>query len=431
MKYSDIKEAHFIGIGGIGVSAIARMMLDDGKKVSGSDTVDSKITIELGKLGATINIGHDVQNVPDGVDVVVYTLAIADTNPELSSPYVKTAELFSYPEMLGIIAQDKFTIAVTGTHGKTTTTAMISKILSEADLSPTVIVGSFLAEGKSNFIAGNSNILVIEACEYRRSFLNYTPDVLVITNIDEDHLDYYVDLKDIQNAFSECVGRVKGGGYVVANIHHPHVEPVVVGGSEGVHYTDYTEYTGPAIELPLPGEHNQENAKAALAVARIFDVPDEISLFALKDFKGTWRRFEYKGMTKTGADVYDDYAHHPTEIKATLKAAREFFGDREIIVLFQPHLYSRTQLLMDSFAQSFDDINEVVVSPIYAAREQPIEGVTSETLCERIKEYNKNTVCLPDLDEVMVYAQMKAQKGDVIITMGAGDISIIADELLK
>src|SRR3990167_10434405 len=296
---NKIKRAHFVGIGGIGVSAIARMMLAEVKIVGGSDTSDSAIIDELRKLGAKIFIGHKAENVANDVDLLVYTPALTADNPELKKAVELGIPTLSYPEMLGLISKDKHTIAVSGAHGKTTTTAMIAKILIDAELDPTVIVGSLLKESKSNLIMGKSDYFIVEACEYERSFLNIKPKLLVITNIEADHLDYYKDINDIKDAFNQLALQ-----------------------SENT-IRDYTKYLEKVPKLSVPGLHNRMNAAAAYAVADFLGIDESVIKKALINFSGTWRRLEKRGETGEGTVIYDDYAHHPTEIKASLEALRE------------------------------------------------------------------------------------------------------------
>lgn len=434
----NIFATHFIGIGGIGVSSIARMFLLQGKRVSGSDVSSSKTTEELEKLGARIFERHDAKNIPENIDLVIYTIAIPGDNPEFLEAKKRGLPMLSYPELLGLISKDKYTIAVSGTHGKTTTTAMIAKVLIEAQLDPTVIVGSFLkgldpstgSGQESNFIAGKSNYFVVEACEYRRSFLNINPKIIIITNIDNDHLDYYKDIADIQNAFREFISKLPEDGIVVCNPNDPLVRPVVA--NAGVKIIDYSLYS--ATPLSVPGAHNISNAKAAEGVGEILGIDKNKIASALLGFKGTWRRSEYKGKTHTGVEVYDDYAHHPTEIKATLKAFREKFPRKHIIVLFQPHLYSRTKLLLSDFAESFGEADKVFILPIYAAREALDPSISNKVLAQTINaSKHRPTIALEvsDFVEARKTLENHSGEGDILITIGAGDVYKIGELLLN
>ena len=425
---SKIKKAHFVGIGGIGVSAIARMMLAEGKIVSGSDSSDSLITKELEKLGAKIFLGHNAKNVADDVDLIVYTPAVDFENPELKKANELNVPTLSYPEMLGIISKNKYTIAISGAHGKTTTTAMIAKILIDANLDPTIIVGSLLKDSKSNFVAGKGGYFVVEACEYKKSFLEINPKIIVITNIDNDHLDYYKNLNNIKKAFAEFVSKLPEGGYLICDPNDKNLKEVIKKTKAKI--IDYTKIIA-GFNLKIPGQHNIKNAKAALAVAEILNINKKETLKSLNGFSGAWRRFEYKGETKNGVIVYDDYGHHPTEIKATLKGAREFFGGKKIWCVFQPHLYSRTKLLLSDFGRSFSDADEVILADIYAAREDKDESINSKMLAEEIIKNGGAAMYMESFDKIAKLLAEKAEKGDVVITMGAGDIYKVGENLLK
>ncbi len=438
----NVRNIHFVGIGGIGVSAIARMMIFEGKRVSGSDVSDSLITRELKKLGAKIYMGHGTDNLAKDIDLVVYTTAVAKDNPELEKAKKLKIPALTYSQTLGAVSKGKYTVAVSGTHGKTTTTAMIAKILIDAKLAPTIIVGSLLKKENSNFIAAKGgprhgraakgDLFVCEACEYNRAFLDLSPKILVITNIEEDHLDYYKDLRDIQNAFAELAGKLGKDGFLVCNPNDKNLKPIVKKlarlGRDATKIIDYSKIRLSADALKVPGEHNIKNGKAALGVAKILKIKNEAAIKSLSSFPGVWRRFEYKGKTKNGVAVYDDYAHHPTEIKATLKAACGRFGDKKIFCVFQPHLFSRTRLLMDDFAESFGDADEVIVANIYAARERDDGSVNGRDLAERIK--NVSARHIGSFKEIKKFLKKNARRGDVIITMGAGDIFKVGESML-
>ncbi|KKP90244.1 MAG: UDP-N-acetylmuramate-L-alanine ligase, partial [Parcubacteria group bacterium GW2011_GWA2_36_10] len=405
-----------------------RMMLAEGKIVSGSDVSESTTIDELRKLGAKIFLGHSADNVAEDTDLIVYTPAITDDNPEIK----KIAELgipaLSYPEMLGLISKNKYTIAVSGAHGKTTTTAMIAKILIDAKKDPTVIVGSLLKDQKSNFLAGKSDYFVVEACEYKKSFLNLNPKIIVITNIDNDHLDYYGSLENIKKVFGEFVAKLDGDGFLVCDPSDENLKEVAKKTKAKI--IDYTKIkTG--FNLKIPGGHNIKNAQSAMAVAQILNIGEKEAINSLNDFSGTWRRFEHKGETKNGVLVYDDYAHHPTEIKATLKSAREFFGDKKIFCVFQPHLYSRTKLLLEDFGKSFSDADEIILADIYAAREPKDESINSEMLAKDILKNGGKAMFLSSFEKIADFLAENAKEDNVVITMGAGDIFKIGENLLK
>ncbi|PIQ36154.1 MAG: UDP-N-acetylmuramate--L-alanine ligase [Candidatus Yonathbacteria bacterium CG10_big_fil_rev_8_21_14_0_10_43_136] len=423
----NIHTAHFVGIGGIGVSALARIMLLKGAYVTGSDRERSIIIEKLEEDGAKIFIGHNATNVPENCDLVVYSPAIAMDNPELVVASESGAKVFSYPRVLGILSEGMRTIAVSGTHGKTTTTAMISEILVGAKLSPTVVVGSLLKKTGTNFILGTSNLFVVEACEYQRSFINLSPDILAITNIDNDHLDYYGTIEGVQKAFAEFVEKVPANGAIVCDPNDPFVAPVLVNATARI--VDYTK-ENIIVPLQITGDHNKKNAKVAIAIAKILGVDGIEATRLLALFGGTWRRMELKGKIKNGALVYDDYAHHPTEIKATLQGFRAKYFKWRLVVVYQPHLYSRTKTLLNDFAQSFGDADEVIVAPIYAAREAPDPEISSEVLAEAIRAHNPNVHVGSNFSEIENYLRDTITPNDVIITMGAGDIYKVGESLL-
>ena len=434
----DNKKVHFVGIGGIGISAIARMFLLEGKEVSGTDLTETPLIENLKKAGlpaqagAKITIGQGKEFIPPDADLIIYTLALEKYDPELLA-YIKTLSVpsISYPEALGLISKEKFTIAISGTHGKTTTTAMVATVLEKAGLDPSAVVGSLVHDWQSNYRAGKSRYLVVEADEYRRSFLNLTPQILVITNIDADHLDYYRDLADIQSAFAELVAKIPKDGYLICNPNDPSVAPV----SSCAQYKviDYSTFGGSTskLKLKLPGKHNIENARAALAVCATLGVEQNLAIGALNDFNGIWRRFEYKGKTKTGAIVYDDYAHNPAKIRAALAGCREKFPDKRLVAVFMPHLYSRTRLLFDDFVKSFEQADEVIIAPIFAAREKPDPEASPEKLAAAIASLGKKSAFLPTFEAIADYLEKNTSQGDVIMTIGAGDIYKVAEKICQ
>lgn len=418
LDLTKIRKIFFVGIGGIGISAIARMMHLEGKDVSGSDMSEGEITRELQEMGIKVILGQGFELIPKDVDLIVYTIAVQHYDPNLFKQIVDSNISYkSYPQMLGIVTANKYTIAVAGTHGKTTTTAMIASILIEAGMDPSVIVGSLLKEYKSNFIVGKSDYFVVEACEYKRSFLNIKPKLLVITNIEAEHLDYYKDLNDIKSAFGQLESQ-----------------------SENV-ISDYVKYLDKIPKLSVLGEHNRLDAAAAMAVADFLGIKEEVSQKALSSFSGTWRRLEKRGETREGVIVYDDYAHHPTEIKASLQALREFYpkGEKKITVVFQPHLYSRTKALFDDFAKCFSQADKIILLPIYFAREKDDGSVSSGLLAEAICKNHRQggasgdkAIAFPDFELAEEY--LKSQnlgKSDVLVTMGAGEAYKVADKVFK
>lgn len=443
LDLTKIKNVHFIGIGGIGISAVARMMLHEGKKVSGQDMQEGEIVNGLRKIGINIKIGQSYENIPKETDLIIYTIAIDTYDGELAKK-IKEQKMIparSYPQMLDIISRNKYTIAVSGTHGKTTTTAMIAQILCENGDDPTVIVGSLLISNlnhtndqNSNFIAGKSKYLVVEACEYRRSFLNINPKILVITNIDEDHLDYYKDIEDIKSAFHEMAMKVPSDGFVICNPNDKNIVDVVKNINAKI--INWNDYFNNNLKLKIPGVHNKYDAAGAVAVSSLLNIQREKAEKYVVEFPGTWKRFEFKGKLKNGLFVYDDYAHHPTEIIATLSGFRELYpkiDNWKITVVFQPHLFSRTKLLLDDFSKSFIDADQVLILPIYYAREENDGTISSKILSDEINKNTNNSIPFDSFEKLEEYLKPKLENindKNILITMGAGEAVKIGDFLL-
>jgi UDP-N-acetylmuramate--alanine ligase len=422
-----MKKIHFIGIGGIGMSALAQYFKDQGVEVTGSDRGASPVTELLQKEGITVTIGQKATNVPDDADTVVYSDAVPEENPERARAKELGIAQLSYFGMLGNVSEGKKTIAVAGTHGKTTTTGMLAKILADGGASPTAVIGSIVKDFGSNYLHGDSDLFVVEACEYRDHLLELAPKILVITNLEWDHTDWFPSLEALQDTFKKAIVKVPTDGFIVTSPENPTIAPLLVGVQARI--VDYTKTEAP--ELPLPGEFNRANARAAAAAARLAsrDITDDSINTSLSHFHGTWRRFEYKGETPNGVDVYDDYAHHPTAIRATLAALRAKAKGR-VFLAFHPHLYSRTRDLLEDFATSFQDADEVAIAPIYAAREVDDGTVSSELLAEKIREHGVKAIAVSSFDEAEKFLS-GAKEGDVIMTMGAGDIYKVADALVK
>lgn len=404
MQILNYKKYHFIGIGGIGVSAIARMMHLQSKEVNGSDSNESEITRDLQNLGIKIYIGQRAENLEEDTEVVIYSIAIKEDNPEILEAKKRDLLCLSYPQFLGELSQKMFTIAVSGTHGKTTTTAMLGHILKKAGFDPTVVVGSKILGENSNFIAGKSKYLIVEACEYRRSFLNLSPTILVITNIEADHLDYYKDLNDIKSAFDELKSKtLQNGGQVITEMEYKNVER--------------------NFNMPVSGEHNYLDAQAAIKAAEAIGVSQEKSKEFLKDFRGTWRRLEYKG-EKGGAVFYDDYAHHPTEIKASLFALRAKHPNRKLICVFEPHQQSRTKAFFGEFVEALKNADRIFIAPIFITREKDDHKTTNEVLAGAISKFRsadpvKNS---SELKDFLAREISTSPQPLCIVLMGAGDI---------
>lgn len=431
MKLSDIKKVHFIGIGGIGMSALARLFFAEKKIVSGSDRSPSDITRALRNEGVEIFEGHAKENVHTENSLVVYTEAVSEKTEgyvELQIAREKGIPTINYFDALGMVANEYYLIAVAGSHGKTTTTAMIIDIFESAGFDPSAVVGSLRAQTKSNYRAGKSKYFIVEACEYKRDFLSLTPDILVITNIEHEHVDYYKDLADVQKAFREFALQVREEGVVIANLADEKVRPCV----EHLFCTviDYGKYFNPLLLLKVPGVHNQMNAAAAKATAEYSGISQDVATHALEHFSGTWRRFEYKGEVN-GAKVYDDYGHHPTEIEATLKGAQELYPDKKIVLVFQSHTYSRTFALFDNFARALALADEVHLLPIYAAREENESGVTHTQLAEKVQSAGTPAHAYDSFDEVVDMLKKEATPDMVVLVMGAGDITKVSDMLTK
>lgn len=456
--FAKIQKIHFVGIGGIGMSGIAEVLLNLGYKVSGSDLKNSPITQRLATLGAQIFKGHSAANVTDA-EVVVTSSAILADNPEVSEARNLHIPVIPRAEMLAELMRLKYGIAVAGMHGKTTTTSMIAAILAGAGLDPTVVVGGRVDAMGSNAWLGKSQYLVAEADESDRSFLKLSPILAVVTNIDREHMDCYRNLGDVKRAFLEFMDRVPFYGAVVAcnddaNLRRilPQVRrrTITYGTRRGSDFhirlgacTGPQEANQPLSRfrvsfknqdlgefcLHVPGAHNVLNAAAAIAVGIGLELsPDQIRA-ALTSFRGVDRRFQLRGKA-AGVSVIDDYGHHPTEIRATLAAARQC-GFRKIHVIFQPHRYTRTQDLMDQFATAFGDADTLIILDIYAASEKPIEGISAEVLVQRIREAQKDARYLPSFNGAAEAVVTIAEEGDMILTLGAGSVSQLGPMILE
>jgi UDP-N-acetylmuramate--alanine ligase len=432
MIYNDIliTKVHFVGIAGVGMSGLAQLLKEQGIRVTGSDRDATPVTDLLESRDITVLMPQVAENVPPDSELVIYSDAVPEGNPERVFATENFIPQISYFQGLGLVSEGKRTIAVAGTHGKTTTTGMIARILADTGASPTAIVGSIVKDFHSNYLAGTSDIFVVEACEYRRHFLNLYPHIFVITNIEYDHTDYFRDLIDVQDAFRTLIERVPAEGFIVTDVQNPNIASLLLNAQAQV--IDYKDEK--AYPLRLPGEFNQDNARAAAAAARVI-LPDaqneafeEQLAKSLSDFHGTWRRFEHKGKSVSGAEVYDDYAHHPTAIMATLaEVKRRTTG--KVFVAFHPHLFSRTRDLFEGFSRAFVDADRVLLAPIYAAREIDDGTISSTLLAEHMRALGTDATAFDSFEDIE-QALFTAQVGDTIITMGAGDIYKIADALV-
>lgn len=426
MEHKTPKHIHFIGIGGIGMSGLARFWLHEGATVSGSDASASEITESLAAEGARVVYQQVPENISADVELVVYTEAMAHDHPELVAARERDIPTINYFEALGQVANEYYLIAVAGAHGKTTTTAMLIDILEAAGYDPTAIVGSLRSKTGSNFRAGKSKYAIVEACEYKRDFLHLAPDVLVITNIDHEHVDYYKDLADVQAAFRALAEKVPETGVVIANVTDPHVAPVLKGLVCQV--VDYRQHLSLTLPLKQPGLHNRQNAAAAAAAAAFIGISKEVTEAALSEFAGTWRRFEYKG-TYNGAIIYDDYAHNPQKVAAAIAGTRELFPEKQLTVVFQPHTYSRTKVLFTEFVDVLAAADRVVMLPIYAAREAFDPTIKSEDIVTALHERKVPSDYYATMEEVVTELTATIGEQDVVLCVGAGSVTKVSAAL--
>ncbi|MBW6516417.1 MAG: UDP-N-acetylmuramate--L-alanine ligase [Candidatus Cloacimonetes bacterium] len=447
------KKIHFVGIGGIGMSGIAEFLHNQGFIISGSDLYRSEVTDHLAGRGITIYDGHDPAFIQD-IDVVVKSSAVKNDNPEISAALNKNIPVIRRAEMLAEIMRMSYGIAIAGTHGKTTTTSIVGLILKEADLDPTVIVGGKVKNFGSNNVMGCGKFIVVEADEYDRSFLSLTPIIAGITNIEADHLDCYENLDDIKRAFTTYANTVPFFGCIIACLDDHGVQSVIPFLNKRIITYGISELADlkasniemnnfisefdvifkdtplGRVKLNIPGIHNIQNALLALTIAQELDISFRVIQKAIESFTGVYRRFELKGKYNDIL-VYDDYAHHPTEIMATLKGIRESTGKR-IVAVFQPHLFTRTRDFYQEFGSSFFSSDVLVVTPIYAAREKPLTGITSELIVKAaIQAGHQNVTCIYNNDEIVPYISSIMKPDDIIITLGAGDIYKYGELLLN
>ncbi|MBF0557597.1 MAG: UDP-N-acetylmuramate--L-alanine ligase [Nitrospirae bacterium] len=452
--FNKYRAVHFVGIGGVGMSGIAEVLHNLGYEVTGSDLKESETTRRLTSLGIKVKIGHARENTDDA-HVVVISSAVSPANPEVVEAKRRAIPVIPRAEMLAELGRLKYGILVAGAHGKTTTTSLIATSLGEGGLDPTVVIGGKLNAMGSNARLGQGDYLVAEADESDGSFLKLNPTIAVITNIDREHMDFYKDLETLKSAFLTFINKIPFYGIAVVCLENAHIreilpfierkvltygltdaadiyarnirnegtmmhfEPVMRGSSLGV------------FSIPAPGKHNVLNSLAAIATALELQIPVDVISRALTKFGGIHRRFEFKGEEK-GVKVYDDYGHHPSEVAATLKAARECFANQRIVVLFQPHRYTRTRDQMDEFAVSFMDVDKIFLMDIYPAGEKPIAGITAEALLKNIKKACPGAIHYePDRKAMVGSIVSDLRQGDVLLTLGAGDVYKLGDEILK
>lgn len=413
------------------MSGLARLFLHEKKTVSGSDLAKTENTHKLETEGAKIFYTQEASNIQGSdpcIDLVVYTEAMSHDHPELEAARALGIKTVNYFEALGMVANEYYLIAVSGTHGKTTTTAMLIDILEEASFDPSAIVGSLRSKTGSNFRAGKSKYFIVEACEYRRDFLTLKPDVLVITNIEHEHVDYYKDLESVQKAFREFALMVPENGAIITNTTEPAIIPVIAGLSCTI--VDYRKSLDLGLRLRQPGLHNRLNAAAAAATSEFLKIEKGFVTSALENFAGTARRFEYKGDCNT-APVYDDYAHHPTEIAASIAGARELYPKKKLTVVFQPHTYSRTEELFEDFVTVLTKADRVVLVPVYAARKEEGFTKTSEEIAQALKEQGVAVAYFMTLKAASLSVKESVSIDDVVVVMGAGDVSQVANLLTQ
>ena len=446
---------HFIGIGGISMSGLAEILLEEHFTVSGSDNKETALTEHLAQNGATVFYGQKASNIIAGIDVVVYTAAIHEDNEEFREAKRQNLPLLSRAELLGQLMTNYDTsVAVSGTHGKTTTTSMLSHIFLAGELDPTISVGGILKAIGGNIRVGNSELFITEACEYTNSFLHFFPKIGIILNVDADHLDFFKDIDDIRHSFRRFAQLLPEDGTLVINgdieklayITEGLACRVITFGKEAsLDYSasnitydekgnasfDVMKCGKPAghITLSVGGEHNVYNALSAIAVSDLLGIPSETVQAGLLSFHGTDRRFEYKGEVN-GITIIDDYAHHPTEIEATLKTAAHY-PHKELWCIFQPHTYTRTKALFPEFAAALSHADHVILADIYAARETDTLGISSSQLADAVREHGCDAIYLPDFQEIENYVTSHCKKGDLLITMGAGDVVNIGEDLLN
>ncbi|NLP27739.1 MAG: UDP-N-acetylmuramate--L-alanine ligase [Clostridia bacterium] len=448
------KKVHFIGIGGISMSALAEILLKYGYKVSGSDMKSSNITERLKEKGAEIYIGHAAENVLSS-DIVVYTAAISPDNPEFIKAKELNLTMMDRAEFLGLIMKGhKYNVAVTGTHGKTTTTSILSHILLDAHVDPTILVGGELDIIGGNVLTGNSDYFIAEACEYKASFLKFYPYIGIILNIDADHLDFYRDLNHIKETFENFVSLIPEDGFLIGNAEDENVYDIMEKtnscniisygfnkGSLQAHKIELDNmgcasfdviYKGSFLfraSLAVPGKHNILNSLSCIATALALNIDYSHMSKGLSSYKGTHKRFEVKGR-RNGVTVIDDYAHHPTEIKATLSTSKSI-PHKRIFCVFQPHTYTRTISLLDDFSESFYDADEIILADIYAAREKDTGIVSSNTLGDKIRDKGLKCINLHSFQDIQDYLRKNTEEGDLVLTVGAGDIVKVGEAFLR
>lgn len=455
INIDDFSNVHFIGIGGISMSALAEILLDKGVKVSGSDSKDSSITKNLVGKGAQIYIGHGSDNIKNDLDLVVYTDAISNDNPEFLQAKSKEIAIIDRGNFLGqLMKKYKNSIAISGTHGKTTTTGMLSTIMHSTDLDPTILLGGQLDCIDGNVRIGSDKVIITEACEYKRNLLKFHTTIGVILNVEADHLDYYKDVEEIIDVFKGFVNKIPKDGHVIVNADDKNTLKTTEGAvcdvltfgiknestyrasnvrfdSAGISYFDLAVEGDKTykVVLHVTGMHNVYNSLGAIAAAHVSGIDMDEVIAKIGDYSGTHRRLENKGEFK-GVRVIDDYAHHPTEIAITLKSMKNL-DVNDIWCIFQPHTYTRTKSLLEDFSESFFDADKVIIGNIYAAREKDTGEIHSKDLVKLLKEKGVDARHFDEFEDIKDYVYENAKSGDLVLTMGAGDVYTIGEMLVK
>ncbi|MBD3156911.1 UDP-N-acetylmuramate--L-alanine ligase [Candidatus Peregrinibacteria bacterium] len=442
------KHIHCIGIGGIGLSGLAQILHEQGHVVSGSDMNDSHLLQTMQKKGITIYVGHDTAHIENSPDLVIVSSAIPETNPELSYARKHDIEIMTFSEAIGEYTEDSYTIAVCGTHGKTTVTSMAALVMVAGKKDPTVVVGSQVKQlDNNNYRQGDGDIFLVEACEYKRNFLRYNPNIIILTNLEAEHLDYYKDLEDYKSAFKEFIEKLPKEGYLIANIDDPNVRDVIAGQKAKIitfsthnadadfTIADNTLYKGKkkqgTLHLSVPGDFNKMNALAAYILGDILAINRETVIKTLNGFTGSWRRFDIMG-TYNGITIINDYAHHPTAIKSTLKATRQRYPGKKICCIFQPHQYNRTKQFLSEFASSFKEADIVIIPNIYRVRDtkQDVTSISVDDLIEAVQVQGIQTYHLETYQEIKKYLKNNSDDIDIALIMGAGDIWELGEVLV-
>ncbi len=452
--FDGIHKIHFIGIGGVSMSGIAEILHTNNFLVQGSDRSNSKLTEHLENIGVKIFLGHNGENISDDIDLIVYTVAVKEDNPELVAAREKNIKIVDRAFILGEIMKSyKHPICVSGIHGKTTTTSMISQVLLDGNYDPTISVGGYFKSINGNFRIGSEDFFVVESCEYFDSFLKFYPYIGIILNIEEDHLDYFKDLNQIEDSFNKFAKLVDKDGAIVINNNIENIEKIISGASakivtfgnenadynyENLVYNElgfaefdvlYKNEIKAHIQLSVPGFHNVLNALAVYAASDFLNISTDVIKGGIKNFTGTDRRFQLKGHFN-GMKVVDDYAHHPTEIATTLNGAKKLDYNK-LYLVFQPHTYTRTKLLFNDFVNAFDDADKIIILDIYAAREKDLKEIHSKDLVEALVKKGKDAIYIENFDLCVKYLYNICIPNDLLITMGAGDVYLVGEKLLS